>query len=764
MNIPLIENQYINYIEKDNYTALQSFKKLGVDETEEKDPVLTIQKKYDPYQVPPDWMMAEEHHQAMRIAKPICPPAGQPIDVDEMSGRPIFNNALPLCCDYDELNFLGPSFSLYFQFYLFTFRILIAFLFIFGFYALYSNHLGHFCNAELKVENALSTDVCVNYTVLKLSLANKLQNKGESLVLYKLLTLIAYVVVIFLFQYFRYQQRKQAQECDDRDWTPADFTVEVRNLPPPAHQDANVKADITEWFRIYSRPGKYTDVARVNLAYDITTKLGIEARIEELQIRKRKELAKNQDSISQKTSIEEIDSQIDHLQKLVNDYEKDFTRGVGAHYMQIAFVTFNKQDEYWEVLENFQKQHPLSKIIFGSRENARPIWDGHEIKVRPADEPSDVFWQNLAIPTSTKIRNRVIGHLISAAILVLSFYSISQVNIKKKEYLTGKQDQTMLTTQEKWIISLIGGVATCIVIGINSVLRSALKRICSFEKYDSWTDYYMAFAARLSWAQFFNTGGITLVLAILTHNYWGIGGLILSIHQVFVFSAFLTPATRFINISYHARLYQRRRAMEQGENSLMTQKEANQLFEDFACDFAEKYSCLIKSMFVAALYAPILPMALVWTIIGNFLMYYVDKYNILRRSSIGKSLGATLALEMTEVLEWFLIIFGVSNFFFNTLFFGEVSLFEISGLLLAISNAFLPMHHINVLLFGKIDPLVTDDTYEDLRLYFEEDYDRCNPATQRHAIEEYSKEVQSYGNKEKYHTKFMNKFFGQYEH
>eukprot|EP00331_Platyophrya_macrostoma_P018273 CAMPEP_0176472272 /NCGR_PEP_ID=MMETSP0127-20121128/41654_1 /TAXON_ID=938130 /ORGANISM="Platyophrya macrostoma, Strain WH" /LENGTH=133 /DNA_ID=CAMNT_0017867129 /DNA_START=549 /DNA_END=947 /DNA_ORIENTATION=+ len=133
----------------------------------------------------------------------------------------------------------------------------------------------------------------------------------------------------------------------------------------------------------------------------------------------------------------------------------------------------------------------------------------------------------------------------------------------------------------------------------------------------------------------------------------------------------------------------------------MTQKEANIYYEDWPVDFPGEYAYLIATMFMAALYAPVIPSALIWTAIGNFANYWVEKNRILRRSSIGQTLGASLAREMTELLEWFLIIYGVSTFSFNYFFLGAVSVFDIIQLVIAVANAFLPMDEINKMIFGK---------------------------------------------------------------
>ena len=321
-----------------------------------------------------------------------------------------------------------------------------------------------------------------------------------------------------------------------------------------------------------------------------------------------------------------------------------------------------------------------------------------------------------------------------------------------------KSQTTPLNAADKFTIRLIGWLSAITIILINNVLQTVLRRVCVFEKYKSWTEYYVALATKQTFAQFLNSGGIMLLMALAMKNYWGLDGLILSIHQVFVVNAIMAPLMAFLNIPYIIKAFRRFRAKKQAK-SVMTQEEANLFFQDNECQIAGYYGSLIKNMFVAALYTPVIPTALIWTIVGNALMFYVIKYNILRRSSVCRSLGPSLAREMTELLEWFLIIYGVATFCFNHLLLGDYSAIDVICLILAFTNAILPMDEINILLFPRVIPEAPEETYHNTKLYFEEDYDRCNPATRDVALEKYENEVRKSGDKKKFNDRFKHKFF-----
>jgi len=120
------------------------------------------------------------------------------------------------------------------------------------------------------------------------------------------------------------------------------------------------------------------------------------------------------------------------------------------------------------------------------------------------------------------------------------------------------------------------------------------------------------------------------------------------------------------------------------------------MFEKPDFDIAKGYSDIMKTMWFTAFYAPVIPMGLIFSIISLICLYWIHKYNVLRRSIIRYNMSAELSIEMTELLEWVLILYAGSNFLFEYIFNdGKVSVWGVIGLAVAVINAFLPMQWIN---------------------------------------------------------------------
>jgi len=151
----------------------------------------------------------------------------------------------------------------------------------------------------------------------------------------------------------------------------------------------------------------------------------------------------------------------------------------------------------------------------------------------------------------------------------------------------------------------------------------------------------------------------------------------------------------------------------------------------------------LKNLYTAAFYAPVLPFGLIWTLGGNIAVYWVHKFTLLRRSKRDRALSAVLPIEMTEQLEFVLIIYGVSTLAFDFLFSGNIGYISISLLALAVINAALPMQLINDKIFGEVKEKVTEEDYQSQRLDFDEDYDRVNPALKEDALKKYEQEAEA---------------------
>jgi len=65
----------------------------------------------------------------------------------------------------------------------------------------------------------------------------------------------------------------------------------------------------------------------------------------------------------------------------------------------------------------------------------------------------------------------------------------------------------------------------------------------------------------------------------------------------------------------------------------------NTLYELAPYDISLRYAYLLNILFSTAFYAPVIPICMIYSLVAFLLMYWADKYTILRRRSISSALG-----------------------------------------------------------------------------------------------------------------------------
>ena len=76
-------------------------------------------------------------------------------------------------------------------------------------------------------------------------------------------------------------------------------------------------------------------------------------------------------------------------------------------------------------------------------------------------------------------------------------------------------------------------------------------------------------------------------------------------------------------------------------------------YPDYA--MGKRYADVMKTMWFTFFYSPVIPMATIWSILGIFLYYITDKYNLIYRRTVKETIGKGLTIEMIELLEYCVI-------------------------------------------------------------------------------------------------------------
>lgn len=184
----------------------------------------------------------------------------------------------------------------------------------------------------------------------------------------------------------------------------------------------------------------------------------------------------------------------------------------------------------------------------------------------------------------------------------------------------------------------------------------------------------------------------------------------------------------------------------------MTQQQANDTFQKPAYDISLRYAAVLNTMLLTAFYAPLLPIGLLWGLVGLSGLYWAEKWVLIKNSSVPHNMSNQLSLAMIEILEYFLPVYCGANLIFQYLivtakptddtlsaddiitFVHQSSKYAVFGVLVGIVHCFLPMEDINMFFFRSKPAELTKLDYDTaLRQDFETDYRRENPATKEEA-------------------------------
>ena len=117
--------------------------------------------------------------------------------------------------------------------------------------------------------------------------------------------------------------------------------------------------------------------------------------------------------------------------------------------------------------------------------------------VREPPEPGDILWENLGTPFSILLKTRLVTFLLVVLILTISFFVILGLKFAQMTVVS-RIDNNLGKTSMSLLITIVLTV-------VNSVLGIVLRKISSYEKYVTLTDYNSSVARRVSTVSYPNS-------------------------------------------------------------------------------------------------------------------------------------------------------------------------------------------------------------------------------------------------------------------
>jgi hypothetical protein len=332
-------------------------------------------------------------------------------------------------CEIDELSQLGSGFPLYFYFTKYLIYIMLVFWMVAGFACLVGN----------LVANEGGSD---NSFISKASTGNFGEDK-KSVIYQHSLHLVAGLLFILFYAYFIRKMMELIVTIDVMTTTASDFTVWVKNLP--ANYDIE---DLKNYFQTSGRlDNKFAEVVSVIPIYDLTKLLHIFRKLNQWRLVK-EYLIKLKDSnpnaklsynvlcfkskiyLESIGSIQEIENKIQKLEAkkelLLHARDKQQTTSY-------ALITFRSQLDSKQIVEDWYITwlgRLLDKLSCGVFSSNKRYYHNNRLSVKPAPEPTDIYWENMNVSKYQKIKMKTITYTMMGLLLTLSFlveYFLSDV-------------------------------------------------------------------------------------------------------------------------------------------------------------------------------------------------------------------------------------------------------------------------------------------------------------------------------------------------
>lgn len=290
--------------------------------------------------------------------------------------------------------------------------------------------------------------------------------------------------------------------------------------------------------------------------------------------------------------------------------------------------------------------------------------DECSIEFGDAPEPKEIKWEHINYPDHKRVGRMIVGWLMTSLFLltitILFFFLLSEKSTLIEHSFEAKSD-----TAYYYEGTILVYVALVFVILFNKFIMGAiLHRICDFERHPTTDLEEFHFAIKYSVGMFFTTALMTLAVEDMRfHNFYERPfGVIEEETMMFIMNALFVPLIWMINPWQLGVLLKRR--LNYGRKDL-TQKEANKIMENVQYNMGKRYAEIAEIMWFTFLYSSLIPLGAFLSIIGLCLYYWIDKYNLLRRSSVNSAIAGELSLFSMKLLDFTLLCKPVGEIIFD---------------------------------------------------------------------------------------------------
>jgi hypothetical protein len=575
------------------------------------------------------------------------------------------------------------------------------------------------------------------------------------------------VAIIVCSIALRIWQQRLIEIVDDKNVTPSNFWVFVSNLPTDKTPE-----EVKTWIK-----GMYPDIqiAYVNFWYNVWKITRAEKRVKSLKkmkyyVTSYKEKVLKEEKWTEEEAIERginllppsvtryfifkcnftpapiLELYIDKFERSFKLLKKDMEENTHNYsYWGNAFVVLNKQSNADRLVEDFNiptitriYAFIVNKILCWEKlRYSKRLWEGRNINMERPEEPSDYYWENLAIRTKFRIKRSILTFFLNFCSLgaALAIYAIIyQIVFGYIDPIVKKRSE-----QERDVITRVAlTFNSFLTMIVNGILWKIGRFLSYVERHETKSKYRSSEGFKLTIVLFINSCMIPMLLnwIINKDNYFK--NVATDIYSLAVSLSFYEPVLQLLSVTWIIKKCRIRRELKKGEKSILSQRQANLLFEGVEFMISERYAKTMLLFLLVCLFAYPIPLIPFVAFGGSIFQYMVDKYLLLRRYKLPEQMGPSTAQTFTTLLPFGCVIYSTSLLYFSHLNL-ENKDHRILGIILLVLSTlyfFVPLTPVIKYFRKKTEEKRNAEeapTYADSCLLFATDYNRANPVTEREA-------------------------------
>jgi len=455
--------------------------------------------------------------------------------------------------------------------------------------------------------------------------------------------------------------------------------------------------------------------------------------------------------IKKKTPIRDIKNKINELQhkldNLINDLNQNQNKYNGGTFL-VVFSTMKMKQDFYDFFPHsygtkifWSIRYFFECILFQfcvSTERKNKIKLKLSVDVTQATEPYEILWENMGHTRFEINCYKFISFISTLGLIIISLGII--IGLNTLQYKVAENHFTG-NTFIKYLLSLLISLVLTVSNIVGEIL---LQKLSIMEKIEYKTSYYISFSIKLTIYTFIIIGILPLVANYINGN-WGNNDLLVNnMLMIFITNILLPPAFFFFSPGLAIKIYKRIKAKLslnniKLENSIFTQAELNEIYENPVMNISYKY-CYITNIFLVSLfYLSIFPIGIIFGFFGLLFTYISELFYIglYKRPEI---LNSKLCKVYVSNFKWVVFIFSIGNY----IFIGWMSEtkkvnWSLINLIVFFIICLIPYQSFKINTLGMSESETKEETYEQNSLFFSTDYEKLCPLTRKEGFLRYFK-------------------------